>query len=84
MRLLIKYLMNTRISGYNIALMVDNLLMDDNILKLLEELLKDVKDIKSDISDIKQKVNAINDQTADLTEILTLDVLTVDDVVQCL
>jgi len=45
--------------------------MDEKILQILEELSRDVKEIKSDVYDIKQKVNAINDQTADLTEFRT-------------
>jgi chromosome segregation ATPase len=45
--------------------------MDEKILKILEELSSDIKEIKIDVSDIKQKVNAIDEQTADLTEFRT-------------
>jgi len=56
---------------------VDNL-MEEKILKAIEVLTgkvdnisKDIGVMKTDISEIKQKVNAINEQTADLTEFRT-------------
>jgi len=59
--------------------------MEDKILKAIEalngnfetlnrkvdDMAKDIKVLKTDVSDIKQKVNAINDQTADMTEFRT-------------
>ncbi|OPZ94551.1 MAG: hypothetical protein BWY74_00486 [Firmicutes bacterium ADurb.Bin419] len=52
--------------------------MEEKILKAIEVLTgkvdnisKDIGVMKTDISEIKQKVNAINEQTADLTEFRT-------------
>jgi chromosome segregation ATPase len=52
--------------------------MEEKILKAIEALTgkvdnmaKDIGVIKTGISEIKQKVNAINEQTADLTEFRT-------------
>ena len=52
--------------------------MEEKILKAIEALTgkvdnveKDIKGLKNDVSEIKQKVNAVNDQTANLTEFHT-------------
>ncbi len=52
--------------------------MEDRILNAIEaltgkvdDMTNDLREMKTDVSDIKQKINAINDQTADLTEFRT-------------